>query len=144
MKYIVKTSILLGLIATNMAFASTNFGGTYKCKGFDPTIKPSAFTGTIKVVKTNKQYLMNETDVHGSTEFNYNQFGIKHGDLLVIAFQQANKPSVFGTQYMQIQHSGKRLEGKFSYWNLSNKIETVMRRLPVIQRKYHILCWMDE
>lgn len=117
--------IASGLIAANAVFAeSDNIIGKYNCSGNDPTITPSAFIGNITITKqANGAYLIAETDNAGGI-YQYNQLGLRDGDSLAMAFQLANKPSVFAVQHMKIEKQGKVLQGTFAYWNIPDKTGT--------------------
>ena len=51
----------------------------------------------------------------------FNQFALRQGNELIIAFQRSDESKVFGTEYMRITNHGDRLMGTFSYWGEPNK-----------------------
>lgn len=124
--------IMLGL-ASNMALASNlpvNQGidddivGVYTCKGSDPATHPADFVGKITITKHKNQYIMaSETDKVGKKEMDtYNEFAIRQGHHLVIAFQDRKDLKIFGVEHMTIDNQGKDISGTFAYWGAPDQI----------------------
>ncbi len=117
----------LSLVGSYPVFAadmSSDIVGTYLCKGNDPTLSPSTYTGKYTISIQGQQYIMGEKVHDGAKSIVFNQFALRHGNVLTIAFQRSDASKVFGTEYMHITAHGDRLTGTFSYWGEPNKLGT--------------------
>ncbi len=118
-------STLLSLVWSYPVFAadlSTDIVGTYICKGNDPTLSPSAYTSKYTITIQGQQYIMADKVNDAGKSIVFNQFALRQGNVLIIAFQRGDESKVFGTEYMRISAHGDRLTGTFSYWGEPNKL----------------------
>ena len=95
------------------ASASANITGTYSCRGTDLTQNPSNFTQKMVITQQGDTYQIFETNAAGVLS-PYQQFGIRTGDVLSIAFQ-STESKTFGVQVYKIKDKGKKLIGPFIY-----------------------------
>ena len=120
-------SAVLGLIGSYSAFAAkmpTDIVGVYNCKGNDPTITPSNYTSKYTISIQGHQYIMADKVSDGAKMIGFDQFAIRKGNVLTIAYQRTKDLKIFGTESMTISDHGKYLTGIFSYWGEPNKIGT--------------------
>jgi hypothetical protein len=116
MKCLLPIIILTGVMSNVFAWGTSDITGTYNCTGNDPTSTPSEFSGKITILKQGSSYSIQEIDPEATAPaLTYQEVGILNGNILSIAFQQAQTNS-FGIQAYKISHNGKTLTGPFVYW----------------------------
>lgn len=108
MKYII--TILMIVSCINCCFATPNFAGSYKCKGFDPYLN-RAYTGKVTISPQNTVYHL--VMKYDSNDVYHGTGGLYDEQTISVVFQDPKNLKKVGLERYSYADDKKSIQG---YW----------------------------